>query len=160
MARRRLLPALCLALLGSAAFAAELPVGYLLVSGWYKDRGVQREYMQAVTPVLKANGYETAVIAGMGYDAQVIEGDWVPGDVLILLKFGNGGAGTFWWSPEYQQVRRIRTEMLRIPAESGRSGSVPTANSAELVNPSWSGSPLAPATPASVAVKRPEVHCV
>lgn len=108
---RRLLPALGLVLFASAAFGAEPPVGYLLVSGWYKDRGVQRDYMRAVTPVLKANGYETAVIAGMGYDAQVIEGDWVPGDVLILLKFGDEKqVRNFWWSPEYQEVKKIRAK--------------------------------------------------
>lgn len=122
---RRLLPALCVALLGSAAFAEEPPVGYLLVSGWYKDRGVQREYMKAVTPVLKANGYETAVIAGLGYEAQVIEGDWVPGEVLILLKFGNEKqVRNFWWSPEYQEVKKIRTgvsvlDVLQVDAVPG-----------------------------------------
>lgn len=125
IALRRLLPALCVALLGSAALAEEPAVGYLLVSGWYKDRGVQREYMKAVTPVLKANGYETAVIAGMGYEAQVIEGDWVPGDVLILLKFGNEKqVRNFWWSPEYQEVKKIRArasalDVLQVDAVPG-----------------------------------------
>ena len=101
--------ACCLASFATVAAAAEPPVGYLLVSGWYKDRGVQRDYQRAVTPVLRAHGYETALVAGRGYDAQVIEGDWVAPDALLLLKFPTEKqVKSFWWSAEYQEVRRIR----------------------------------------------------
>lgn len=108
--KRWLLPLWCaLTALASAASAQESSAGYLLVSGWYKDRGVQREYTRAVAPVLKANGFEAAVVAGSAYDAQVIEGDWVPGQTLILLKFpSEKQAKRFWWSPEYQRVKQIR----------------------------------------------------
>jgi uncharacterized protein (DUF1330 family) len=111
----RALPSLVLA--GAlAAFAVSAraetpPTGYLLVSGWYKDRGVQREYMRAVTPILKAHGYEKAVIVGTGYAMKVIEGDWIPGEVLILLKFPTEkDVKGFWWSPEYQQLKKIRAD--------------------------------------------------
>lgn len=117
--------ALSLALGAASARSQDAPVGYLLVSGWYKDRGVQREYTRAVTPVLKANGYETAVVAGLGYAAQVIEGDWVPGETLILLKFpSEKQAKGFWWSREYQDVRRIRagTSLLDVLQLDGVPG--------------------------------------
>lgn len=105
-----LLPLFCgLAALGPTASAQEAPAGYLLVSGWYKDRGVQREYTRAVGPVLKAQGLEAAVVAGASHEAQVIEGDWVPGQTLILLKFpSEKQAKRFWWSPEYQRVKALR----------------------------------------------------
>jgi uncharacterized protein (DUF1330 family) len=114
--------------------AETAPTGYLLVSGWYKDRGVQREYMRRVTPILKAHGYEKAVIAGTGYAMTVIEGGWVPGDALILLKFpSEKEVKRFWWSPEYQELKKIRVgasalDVLQVdgvpgvqPRMSGRS---------------------------------------
>ncbi len=58
---RSLLIAIALLAFSTGARAQTPPTGYLLVSGWYKDRGVQREYMRAVTPILQAHGYEKAV---------------------------------------------------------------------------------------------------
>lgn len=108
-ALRILVFAVALAAQASGARAESPPTGYLLVSGWYKDRGVQRDYMSRVTPILKANGYEKAVIAGTSHAMTVIEGDWIPGDVLILLKFpSERDVRRFWWSVEYQELKKLR----------------------------------------------------
>jgi uncharacterized protein (DUF1330 family) len=122
------------AVLLAASFAARAdtpPAGYLLVSGWYKDRGVQREYMSRVTPILRAHGYEGAVIAGTGYAMRVIEGDWIPGDVLILLRFPTEkDVKSFWWSREYQELKKLRegTSALDVLQVDGVAGVQPRMN--------------------------------
>ncbi len=129
-ALRSLILAIALAASTSNVGAETAPTGYLLVSGWYKDRGVQREYMRGVTPILRARGYEKAVIAGTGYapfapdvvrahggeflvrasqaDTELLEGAHLPGS-LIVVEFPDAEAlRRFWSSDVYRRLSEIR----------------------------------------------------
>jgi uncharacterized protein (DUF1330 family) len=123
---------LVLASLGGFSRAADAPVkpGYLVVTGWYKDNGIQRQYTTAVGPILRAHGFETAVIGLQDKNLRVIEGDWNPGRVM-LLKFPNGDrVKEFWWSEAYQEARKIRVgaSLLDVFKVDGMPGVTPLMN--------------------------------
>lgn len=123
---------LVLASLGAYARAEEpaAKVGYLVVTGWYKDNGIQRQYTSAIGPVLREHGFETAVIGMQDRNLRVIEGDWNPGRIM-LLKFPNGEkVKEFWWSDAYQEVRKIRlgASLLDVFEVDGMPGVVPLMN--------------------------------
>lgn len=118
---------LCLA---HAQAPAPVP-GYILVTGWYKDAGVQREYTRAVAPILKAHGYETSAVGIDGAGLKVIEGDWIPGKMALLIKFqSEKDAKSFWWSKEYQQAKKIRAgaSALDVVQLDGVAGAAPIMN--------------------------------
>jgi uncharacterized protein (DUF1330 family) len=106
---------LLFAALTGTALAQEMAHGYILVTGWYKDAGAQREYNKAVVPILKANGYEKSVLGLSGSNMRVLEGDWIPGHMMLLIKFpSETQAKAFWWSREYQAARKIRQAASRL----------------------------------------------
>lgn len=111
--------------------------GYLLVTGWYRDAGIQREYTRAVAPVLAAHGYTGAVVGSHGVNMRVLEGDWRPGLSLLLIRFpSEAAAKAFWWSDEYRVLRNFRLEAssLDVLQIDGLPDVVPTmgADSAYL----------------------------
>ncbi|TXS91986.1 DUF1330 domain-containing protein [Parahaliea maris] len=82
--------------------------GYLLVTGWYKDLGVQRAYTAEMTEVIRRYGYQGAAIGMPGVNLAVLEGEWTP-RFMILAKFPSGDAvRKFWWSEDYQQAKKLR----------------------------------------------------
>ena len=109
---RALLAALLLCT-GSAA-ADEAPPGYIFVTGWYKDLGLQRAYNRAVGPVLRQFDYESSVMGMPGINLRVLEGDWTP-RMTLLIKFpSETHAKRFWWSDAYQQVKEIRMPVSAV----------------------------------------------
>ncbi|MBT8061797.1 MAG: DUF1330 domain-containing protein [Gammaproteobacteria bacterium] len=93
---------------------ADEPPGYIFVTGWYKDLGVQRTYNQAVGPVLRQYGYETAVQGMPGRNLQVLEGDWTPRMALLIKFTSEDHAKDFWWSDAYREVKAIRQEVSAV----------------------------------------------
>jgi uncharacterized protein (DUF1330 family) len=117
---------------GGLAHAAEAPAkpGYLVVTGWYKDNGVQRQYTQAIGPILREHGFETAVIGLQDRNLRVIEGEWNPGRVMLLKFPGGDKVKEFWWSDAYREARKIRlgASLLDVVKLDGVPGVVPVMN--------------------------------
>ncbi len=104
--------------LSTASFAqtetSESPPGYIYVTGWYKDAGIFREYGRAVGPVLRKYGFEGSFIGHEGVNLRVLEGDWIPGRIM-LIKFPSGDhVNRFWWSDDYQEVLKIRAPISAV----------------------------------------------
>jgi len=87
--------------------AAE-PPGYLLITGWYKDAGPQRAYNSVVGAVLREHGYIDHFLGLEGINLQVIEGDWIPGRIMLIRFPSESHAERFWWSDHYQEIKEIR----------------------------------------------------
>lgn len=137
--RRGIVRCLAFALLSVAAAAQDRPApppaptaaGFLMVTGYYKDAGVQREYTRAVTPVLKEHGYRRAITGVGGSNLRIIEGDWLPGSMLFLIEFPSAAdLKAFWWSSAYQAVKQIRATAsnLDVVALDGMPGATPLMN--------------------------------
>ncbi len=133
--------ALALALAGrpvaAQAVADASPPGYLMVTGWYKDLGVQRAYTGALTDVIRQYGYQGAVIGMPGTNLRLLEGDWAP-RFMILARFpSDAQVKQFWWSEAYQEVKKIRAGQayLDVVEVDGIEGSEPRmhADAAYLV---------------------------
>lgn len=109
------------AFLSTAAFSqaqpatkGEGPPGYIYVTGWYKDAGLFREYGRAVGPVMREYGFEASFLGLEGINMRVLEGDWIPGRIM-LLKFPSGEhVRRFWWSDDYQEVKKIRDPISAV----------------------------------------------
>lgn len=104
------------------------PVGYLAVSGWYKDLGVQARYQQAMLKSIHQHGYQKAVVGLPGVNLRVIEGNWAP-RFLLLASFPNERkVKEFWWSDDYQEARKIRLDdaHLDVAQIDGLPGATPT----------------------------------
>ena len=137
---RNVLACLILAIIAYAAVAQETPTsaGFLMVSGWYKDAGIQRQYTQAVGPVLKEHGYKGAVTGLLGSNLKVVEGDWLPGRMILLIEFPSAkDVKSFWWSEAYAKVKAIRatSSNLDVVQLDGVPGVIPakTDKSAYLI---------------------------
>ena len=98
---------------GSAA-ADDAPPGYIFVTGWYKDLGLQRAYNQAVGPVLREFGYERSIMGMPGSNLRVLEGDWTPRMTLLIKFSSETHAKRFWWSDAYQGVKEIRLPVSAV----------------------------------------------
>ena len=106
------------ALLNPVAFAqsdsSEGPPGYIYVTGWYKDAGVQRDYGRAVGPVLRQYGFEGSFLGLEGRNMRVLEGDWIPGRIMLIKFPSEGHVRRFWWSDDYQDVAKIRAPISAV----------------------------------------------
>lgn len=119
-----------LALLPSISFGEVLdaePPGYLLVTGWYKDAGPQRDYNSVVGAVLRKHGYVDHFLGLQGVNLNVIEGDWIPGRIMLIRFPSEGHAERFWWSDRYQEIKKIRepASALDIAQVDGVIGATP-----------------------------------
>lgn len=116
---------------------SEDPPGYIFVTGWYKDLGMQRAYNQAVGPVLREHGYQTFVRGMPDDNLAVLEGDWTPRMALLIKFSSEKAAKEFWWSDAYHDVKAIRRDIsaLDIVQIDGVPGVTPrlTGDSAYLV---------------------------
>ncbi len=125
-----LLAGLLCASTASAQDTQSAPPGYIVVTGWYKDNGLYREYGRAVGPVLREYGFEVSKFGLEGDNLRVIEGDWVPGRIL-LIKFPSGDhVKRFWWSDGYEEVKQIRMPIsaVDIAHVNGVPGVTPLMN--------------------------------
>ena len=121
---------LLVALLPSAVFAQGVqddPPGYLYITGWYKDAGPQRAYNSVVGPVLREHGYLDHFLALEGINLQVIEGDWIPGRIMLIRFPSEEHAERFWWSDRYQEIKKLRApaSALDIAQVDGVPGAMP-----------------------------------
>jgi len=108
----------------------ENPPGYIYVTGWYKDAGIQRDYGHAVGPVLRKYGYETSFLGLEGSNLRVLEGDWIPGRIMLIKFPSEDHVKRFWWSDEYQEAVKIRLPIsaLDIAQVDGVPGVNPLMN--------------------------------
>jgi uncharacterized protein (DUF1330 family) len=77
---------------------------------WFDDAG-RRRYVDLLGPTLQAHGGE--IVAADGH-ARVLEGDWQPEGLLVVVRFPSAGAADAWYaSPEYQEALRVRQAAAR-----------------------------------------------
>ncbi|HET8745317.1 MAG TPA: DUF1330 domain-containing protein [Ramlibacter sp.] len=82
-----------------------MPSAYILANVDVTDPQQYEEYKRLSTIAMKAHGAEVCIRGGA---AQVIEGDWTPGR-MVLLKFpSTEKARAFYDSPEYQAAKKAR----------------------------------------------------
>lgn len=82
--------------------------GYVLANVKWTNEDGRRAYVGLLGPTLDAHG--GAFIAG-SYDARVMEGDWQPDGVLVLISFPTVEAALAWYnSEEYRPALEIRKQ--------------------------------------------------
>ena len=79
---------------------------YFVASYRITDPAGYEPYVPAVIPILQAHGCEVIAADNASHG---IEG--TPGEVTVILKFASKAAGLAWYnSPEYQAIKRLRTD--------------------------------------------------
>ncbi|MGO8877258.1 MAG: DUF1330 domain-containing protein [Acidimicrobiales bacterium] len=80
--------------------------GYVLADVTWTDAAGRREYIDLLGPSLAAHGGEVVAASG---DVEVMEGDWEPGEVTVILSFPTREAARAWYgSEEYRRALEIR----------------------------------------------------
>jgi uncharacterized protein (DUF1330 family) len=80
--------------------------GYVLANVSWMDQDARQAYVDLLGPSLDAHG--GAVIAGT-QDVHLLEGDWQPNGVLVLISFPTVEAALAWYhSEEYRPALEIR----------------------------------------------------
>jgi len=95
-------------------YGQDTPPGYIVVTGWYKDAGIYGQYGKAVGPVLRDYGYKVSKFGLEGDNLTVIEGDWIPGRILLIKFPSEQLVKEFWWSDAYQKVKDIRMPVSAV----------------------------------------------
>jgi uncharacterized protein (DUF1330 family) len=81
--------------------------GYVFADVKWTDQEGRREYIELFGPTLLAHGGEVVAVNG---DVEVMEGNWQPGDVTVLIAFPTREAARAWYgSDEYSRALDIRT---------------------------------------------------
>ncbi|HIL85512.1 MAG TPA: DUF1330 domain-containing protein [Pseudomonadales bacterium] len=84
---------------------------YLVVSAEVRNEAALEPYRQQAVPLAEAAGLE---ILGSG-EIELMEGDWDHFPALTLEKFDSKAAlHKFWYSPEYQQAKKLREGHLDV----------------------------------------------
>ena len=84
---------------------------YLVVSAEVRNEEALEPYRQQAVPLAEAAGLE---ILGSG-EIELMEGDWDHFPALTLEKFESKAAlHKFWYSPEYQQAKKLREGHLDV----------------------------------------------
>ena len=84
---------------------------YLVVSAEVRNEEALEPYRQQAVPLAEAAGLE---ILGSG-EIELMEGDWDHFPALTLEKFDSKAAlHEFWYSPEYQQAKKLREGHLDV----------------------------------------------
>lgn len=78
---------------------------YLIVYARVDDADQFGKYVEAVQPLIAAHGGK---LVGRGVPPVVLEGDWPWGTVGLLEFPSMEAAETFWYSPEYIEVKKLR----------------------------------------------------
>lgn len=82
--------------------------GYVFADVTWTDPEGRREYIELLGPSLAAYGGEVVAASG---DVDVMEGDWEPGDVTVLLSFPTREAARAWYgSEEYRRALEVRKQ--------------------------------------------------
>lgn len=80
--------------------------GYVFADVTWTDAEGRREYIELFGPSLAAHEGQVVALSG---DAEVMEGDWQPGEVTVLILFPTRGAALTWYrSDEYSRALDIR----------------------------------------------------
>ncbi len=99
----------------TSSAASHSTSAYLVCSSIMKKGHDSLEpYFQAVQPLLKKAGAELLVAGDSGQVLTLIEGIWPNKDAkFTLFKFPSMEAlKAFWFSPEYQAVKHLRTQAI------------------------------------------------
>ena len=84
---------------------------YLVVSAEVRNEEALEPYRKQAVPLAEAAGLE---ILGSG-EIELMEGDWDHFPALTLEKFESKAAlHKFWYSPEYQQAKKLRDGHLDV----------------------------------------------
>jgi len=84
---------------------------YLVVSAEVRNEEALEPYRKQAVPLAEAAGLE---ILGSG-EIELMEGDWDHFPALTLEKFESKAAlHKFWYSPEYQQAKKLREGHLDV----------------------------------------------
>ncbi|MHB1931152.1 MAG: DUF1330 domain-containing protein [Acidimicrobiales bacterium] len=85
--------------------------GYVLADVNWTDEAGRRRYVELIGPTLEAHGGE---IVAADREAQVMEGDWHPGGITVLIAFPTRDAASSWYhSDEYRDALEIRRRSSR-----------------------------------------------
>jgi uncharacterized protein (DUF1330 family) len=80
--------------------------GYFVANYTITNQAEYKEYVAAVGATLKAHGAENIVV---DRDSVLLEGS--AGQITVVLRFATKAAAEAWYeSPEYQAIRRLRTD--------------------------------------------------
>jgi len=80
--------------------------GFVFADVTWTDQEGRREYIELFGPSLAAHGGEVLAASG---DVEVMEGDWEPGAVTVLISFPTREAALTWYrSDEYSRPLEIR----------------------------------------------------
>jgi uncharacterized protein (DUF1330 family) len=80
--------------------------GYVLADVTWRDEEGRREYVELIGPSLTAHEGQVVALSG---DVEVMEGDWQPGEVTVLISFPTREAALAWYgSDEYSRALDIR----------------------------------------------------
>ena len=80
--------------------------GYFFADVTWTDPEGRREYVELIGPSLDAYGGEVVAASG---DVELMEGDWQPGDVTVLISFPTREAVLAWYGfDEYSRALDIR----------------------------------------------------
>ncbi len=80
--------------------------GYFVANYTITNQDEYKEYLAAVGSILAAHEAEIIVV---DRDSEMLEGS--AGHVTIVLRFATKAAAQAWYdSPEYQAIRRLRTD--------------------------------------------------
>ncbi|MXW52793.1 MAG: DUF1330 domain-containing protein [Gammaproteobacteria bacterium] len=78
---------------------------YVIVNDDITDEGTFSEFRERVGATVEANGGRYLVRSG---NAELIEGNWSPGR-MVVIEFDDASAARGWLnSPEYTELKRIR----------------------------------------------------
>lgn len=100
-------------------------VGYLVVTGWYKDKAVQNAYVKKVRPVIQEHGFVTAMFGLPEQNLKVLEGDWTPRPFSLMQFSSEKSVKEYWTSNTYQNdVKPIRVgysalDVIKVGAARG-----------------------------------------
>jgi len=80
--------------------------GYVVANVKWTSEDARQEYVELLGPSLDAHG-GTAITGSR--DVRVLEGDWQPDGVLVLISFPTVEAALAWYdSEEYRPAQEIR----------------------------------------------------
>lgn len=80
--------------------------GYVLADVTWTDDGARRRYIELIGPTLKTHGGE---VVASDREAQVMEGDWQPGGITVLIAFPTRAAASNWYhSEDYREALETR----------------------------------------------------
>jgi uncharacterized protein (DUF1330 family) len=80
--------------------------GYFVANYTITNQADYKDYLAAVGPILQAHGAESIVV---DRGCELLEGS--AGQVTVVLRFATKAAALAWYqSPEYQAIKRLRTD--------------------------------------------------